>query len=213
MVWEQEFNYSAINNFGASYAEGSYFILLNNDIEIITESWIEELLGNCQRPEVGIVGARLYYPDNTVQHAGIVVGIDGIAANMFPGLPRGREGYYHKAAIQLNYSAVTAALMMVSREVFEELHGLEEELTVAFNDLDFCLRAGKAGYLVVYNPFAEAYHHESKTRGAEDTEEKLRRFGNEIEFIRTRWIDLLKQGDPYYNPNFSLKKCNYALKP
>ncbi len=213
VVWEQEFNYSAINNFGASYAEGSYFILLNNDIEIITESWIEELLGNCQRPEVGIVGARLYYPDNTVQHAGIVVGIDGIAANMFPGLPRGREGYYHKAAIQLNYSAVTAALMMVSREVFEELHGLEEELTVAFNDLDFCLRAGKAGYLVVYNPFAEAYHHESKTRGAEDTEEKLRRFGNEIEFIRTRWIDLLKQGDPYYNPNFSLKKCNYALKP
>lgn len=213
LVWDKEFNYSAINNFGASYAEGSYFVLLNNDIEIITESWIEEMLGNCQRPEVGIVGARLYYPDNTVQHAGIVVGIDGIAANMFPGLPRGREGYYHKAAIQLNYSAVTAACMMVSREVFEELHGLEEELTVAFNDLDFCLRAGKAGCLVVYDPFAEAYHHESKTRGAEDTKEKLRRFGNEIEFIRTRWIDLLKQGDPYYNPNFSLKKCNYALKP
>lgn len=213
LVWDKGFNYSAINNFGASFAEGSYYVLLNNDIEIITESWIEELLGNCQRPEVGIAGARLYYPDNTVQHAGIVVGIDGIAANMFPGLPRGREGYYHKAAIQLNYSAVTAALMMVSREVFEELHGLEEELTVAFNDLDFCLRAGKAGYLVVYDPFAEAYHHESKTRGAEDTKEKLQRFGDEIEFIRTRWIALLKQGDPYYNPNFSLKKCNYALKP
>jgi GT2 family glycosyltransferase len=213
VVWDSGFNYSAINNFGASYADGSYLILLNNDIEIITESWIEELLGNCQRPGVGITGARLYYPDNTIQHAGIVVGIDGIAANMFPGLPRGREGYYHKAAIQLNYSAVTAACLMVSREVFEELHGLEEELTVAFNDLDFCLRAGKAGYLVVYDPFAEAYHYESKTRGAEDTEEKLRRFGDEIEFIRIRWIDLLKQGDPYYNPNFSLKKCNYALKP
>ena len=121
---------------------------------------MEEFLGNCQRPEVGIVGARLYYPDNTVQHAGIVVGIDGIAANMFPGLRRGQEGYYHKAAIQLNYSAVTAACMMVSRELYEELHGLEEQLSVAFNDLDFCLRAVAAGYLVVYNPFVEAYHYE-----------------------------------------------------
>lgn len=213
VVWEKGFNYSAINNFGASFANGSYFILLNNDIEIITKDWIEEMLGNCQRPEVGVVGARLYYPDNTIQHAGIVVGIDGIAANMFPGLRRGQEGYYHKAAIQLNYSAVTAACMMVSRKVFEEIHGLEEKLTVAFNDLDFCLRVGKAGYLVVYHPFVEAYHYESKTRGLEDTEEKMRRFWEEIEFIRTRWIDLLKQGDPYYNPNFSLKKCNYALKP
>lgn len=213
VVWKKGFNYSAINNFGSSFAKGSYFILLNNDIEMITKDWMEEMLGNCQRPEVGIVGARLYYPDNTIQHAGIVVGIDGIAANMFPGLRRGQEGYYHKAAIQLNYSAVTAACMMVSREVFEKLHGLEEKLTVAFNDLDFCLRAVEAGYLVVYNPFVEAYHYESKTRGAEDTEEKMKRFWEEIEFIRTRWIDLLKQGDPYYNPNFSLKKCNYALKP
>lgn len=212
-VWEKGFNYSAINNFGASFAKGSYFILLNNDIEIITPDWIEEFLGNCQRPEVGIVGARLYYPDNTIQHAGIVVGIDGIAANMFPGLRRGQEGYYHKAAIQLNYSAVTAACMMVSKELYEELHGLEEKLAVAFNDLDFCLRAGAAGYLAVYNPFVEAYHYESKTRGEEDTQEKVRRFGEEIEFIRTRWITLLKKGDPYYNPNFSLKKCNYALKP
>ncbi len=213
VIWDREFNYSAINNFGASFAEGEYFVLLNNDIEIITESWLEELLGNCQRPEVGIVGARLYYPDNTIQHAGIVVGIDGIAANMFPGLRRGQEGYYHKAAIQLNYSAVTAACFMVSRNVYEKVHGLEEQLAVAFNDLDFCLRVGKEGYLVVYNPFVEAYHYESKSRGKEDTKEKVYRFGEEIEFIRTRWIDLLKEGDPYYNPNFSLKKCNYALKP
>lgn len=213
VVWEEGFNYSAINNFGASFAKGSYYILLNNDIELITQGWIEEFLGNCQRPEVGIVGARLYYPDNTVQHAGIVVGIDGIAANMFPGLRRGQEGYYHKAAIQLNYSAVTAACMMVSKELYDELGGLEEKLTVAFNDLDFCLRAIAAGLLVVYNPFVEAYHYESRTRGAEDTQEKVRRFGEEIEFIRTRWITLLKKGDPYYNPNFSLKKCNYALKP
>lgn len=213
LVWKDGFNYSAINNFGAAHAQGEYLVLLNNDIEILTTDWLEEMLGNCQRPEVGIVGARLYYPDNTYQHAGIVVGIDGIAANMFPGLRRGQEGYYHKAALQLNYSAVTAACLMVSREIYEKVHGLEEQLAVAFNDLDFCLRVGKEGYLVVYDPYVEAYHYESKSRGKEDTKEKVHRFGEEIEFIRTRWIDLLKEGDPYYNPNFSLKKCNYALKP
>ena len=213
VVWENGFNYSAINNFGAAYAKGEFFVLLNNDIEIITKNWLEEMLGNCQRPEVGIVGARLYYPDNTIQHAGIVLGIDGIAANMFPGLRRGQEGYYHKAAIQLNYSAVTAACLMVSKEVYQKVQGLEEQRAVAFNDLDFCLRVCREGYLVVYDPFVEAYHYESKSRGEEDTKEKVHRFGEEIEFIRSRWIDLLKQGDPYYNPNFSLKKCNYALKP
>lgn len=213
VVWENGFNYSAINNFGASYASGEYFVLLNNDIEMITEGWLEEMLGNCQRPEVGIVGARLYYPDNTVQHAGIVAGIDGIAANMFPGLRRGQEGYFHKAAIQLNYSAVTAACLMVPREVYQAVGGLEEQLCVAFNDVDFCLRVRREGYLVVYDPYVEAYHYESKSRGQEDTKEKVRRFGEEIEFFRTRWIHLLKEGDPYYNPNFSLKKCNYSLKP
>lgn len=213
VTWEQGFNYSAINNFGASFAQGEYFVLLNNDIELITRDWLEEMLGNCQRPEVGVVGARLYYPDHTIQHAGIVVGIDGIAANMFPGLKMGHEGYLHKAALQLNYSAVTAACMMVSREAFEKVHGLEEALAVAFNDVDFCLRIGREGYLIVYNPYVEAYHYESKSRGKEDTKEKVQRFGDEIEFIRTRWIKMLKEGDPYYNPNFSLKKCNYALKP
>ena len=213
VVWDSGFNYSAINNYGASCAQGEYLVMLNNDIEMITPDWMEEMLGNCQRPEVGVVGARLYYPDHTIQHAGIVVGIDGIAANMFPGLRRGQEGYYHKAAIQLNYSAVTAACLMVSKELYQKIHGMEEQLAVAFNDLDFCLRIGEEGYLVVYNPFVEAYHYESKSRGKEDTKEKVQRFGEEIEFIRMRWSDLLKSGDPYYNPNFSLKKCNYALRP
>lgn len=213
VTWKEGFNYSAINNFGASFAAGEYLILLNNDIEVITQNWIEEMLGNCQRSEVGIVGARLYYPDNTIQHAGIVVGIDGIAANMFPGMKREREGYMHRAAIQLNYSAVTAACMMVERQIFEKVGGLEEGLAVAFNDVDFCLRVREAGYLVVYNPWVEAYHYESKSRGKEDSKEKVHRFGEEIEFIRERWIKILKEGDPYYNINFSLKKCNYALKP
>lgn len=211
--WKKGFNYSAINNFAASYASGEYLVLLNNDIEIITQDWLEEMLGNCQRPEVGIVGARLYYPNNTIQHAGIVVGIDGIAANMFPDLKRGQEGYYHKAALQLNYSAVTAACLMVSKEIYEKVHGLEEKLAVAFNDLDFCLRVRREGYLVVYNPFVEAYHYESRSRGQEDTKEKVQRFGEEIEFIRGRWMELIQKGDPYYNPNLSLKKCNYSLRP
>ena len=213
VTWKEGFNYSAINNFGATFANGEYLVLLNNDIELITQDWLEEMLGNCQRPEVGIVGARLYYPDNTIQHAGIVIGIDGIAANMYPGMRREREGYMHRAATQLNYSAVTAACMMIEKQIFDEIGGFEEKLTVAFNDIDLCLRVGQTGHLVVYNPWIEAYHYESKSRGKEDTKEKVRRFGDEIEFIRTRWITLLKQGDPYYNPNFSLKKCNYALKP
>lgn len=213
LTWEGPFNYSAINNFGASYAEGDYYVLLNNDIEILTKDWLEQLLANCQRKDVGIVGTRLYYPDNTYQHAGIVVGIDGIAANMYPGMRREREGYLHKAALQLNYSAVTAAFLMIRRDVFEKIHGFEEQLAVAFNDVDLCLRAVEAGYLVVYDPYVEAYHYESKSRGKEDTKEKIRRFEQEIEFFRSRWITLLKQGDPCYNPNFSLKKCNYALKP
>lgn len=213
VTWKEGFNYSAINNFGASFAAGEFLILLNNDIELITQNWIEEMLGNCQRSEVGIVGARLYYPDNTIQHAGIVVGIDGIAANMFPGMKRTREGYMHKAALQLNYSAVTAACMMIEKKIFEEVGRLDEELAVAFNDIDLCLRVREAGYIIVYNPHVEAYHYESKSRGKEDTKEKVRRFAGEIEFIRKRWIKILKEGDPYYNPNFSLKKCNYALKP
>lgn len=213
VTWEGSFNYSAINNFGASYGEGEYFVLLNNDIEIITGDWLEQLLGNCLRPEIGIVGTRLYYPDHTYQHAGIVVGIDGIAANMFPGMKKEREGYLHKAALQLNYSAVTAAFLMIKRTAFEEAGGFEEGLAVAFNDVDLCLRVREKGYLVVYDPFVEAYHYESKSRGKEDTKEKVRRFEGEIEFFRSRWIDLLKTGDPYYNPNLSLKKTNYALRP
>lgn len=213
VTWKGIFNYSAINNFGASFAKGDYFVMLNNDIEIITEDWLEQLLGNCQRQEVGIVGTRLYYPDNTYQHAGIVIGIDGIAANMFPGMKKEREGYLHKAALQLNYSAVTAAFLMIKREVFEEVKGFDEQLAVAFNDVDLCLKVRKAGYLVVYNPYIEAYHYESKSRGKEDTQEKVQRFGDEIEVFRCKWIDILKNGDPYYNPNLSLKKTNYALRP
>ena len=210
--WDNPFNYSAINNFAARQARGEYLLLLNNDTRVITPDWIQGLLGNCQRPEVGITGAKLYYPDNTVQHAGIIIGIGGIAGHAFLNLPRNRSGYLHKASIQMDYSAVTAACMMVKRKVYEELGGFEEKLAVAFNDVDFCLRAGQAGYLVVYNPEVELYHDESKSRGAEDSPKKVRRFQEEIEFMRTRWMDFLKKGDPCYNKNLTLSKWNYSLR-
>lgn len=212
VYWEGIFNYSAINNFGAKAAKGEYLLLLNNDVEVITENWLEELLSNCQRPDVGIVGAKLYYPDDTVQHAGIIIGIGGVAGNVFVGLPRKFTGYFHKASIQQDLSAVTAACMMVKRSVYEEMGGLEEKLQVAFNDVDFCLRVRKAGYLVVFNPYVELYHYESKTRGAENTKEKVRRFQTEIEYMRSHWLDLLKKGDPMYNPNLTLTKWDYSLK-
>ena len=212
VYWEGIFNYSAINNFGAKAAQGEYLLLLNNDVEVITENWLEELLSNCQRPDVGIVGAKLYYPDDTVQHAGIIIGIGGVAGNVFVGLPRKFTGYFHKASIQQDLSAVTAACMMVKRSVYEEMGGLEEKLQVAFNDVDFCLRVRKAGYLVVFDPYVELYHYESKTRGAENTKEKVRRFQTEIEYMRSHWLDLLKKGDPMYNPNLTLSKWDYSLK-
>lgn len=212
IYWKQEFNYSAINNFGARHAKGDYFILLNNDVTVITPDWMEELLGHCQRRKVGIVGARLYFPDDTIQHAGIVMGIGGCAGSMFVGMKRSMTGYMHRAVLQQNMSAVTAACLMVKREVFEQIQGLDEKLVVAFNDVDFCLRAGKAGWLVVYDPYVEMYHFESKTRGYEDTEEKKQRFEREKEFLCARWERMLKEGDPCYNPNLSLKTCDYSLK-
>ena len=212
LQWKGSFNFSAINNFAVRASGGEYLIFLNNDTEITTPEWIEELLGNCQRKEVGIVGSKLYYPDGTIQHAGVIVGLGGIAGHAFLNMPGNRSGYLHKASIQMDYSAVTAACMMMKRSVFEALGGFEEELSVAFNDVDLCLRTVEAGYLVVYNPHVELIHYESKSRGAEDSKEKVRRFQGEIEFMRSRWIHLLKKGDPYYNENLTLSKWNYSLR-
>ena len=212
LTWDKPFNYSAINNFGAKKAQGDYLMFLNNDIEITTPSWIEELLSNAQRPEVGAVGCRLYYPDHTIQHAGVVIGIGGIAGHAFWGMDGRMSGYLHKAAIQRNVSAVTAAAMMMKKSVFEETGGFEEKLAVAFNDVDLCLRIREKNYLVVYDPFCEMIHYESKTRGSEDTEEKARRFYGEVEYMRSRWSKILKEGDPFYNPNLTLTKWNYSLR-
>lgn len=213
VTWKGKgFNYSALNNFGARYCKGEYLLLLNNDITVITPDFMEKMLSNVQRPGIGAVGVRLLYPDQTIQHAGIAIGIGGIAGHEFLGLSARKGGYLHKAKLQRNVSAVTAACLMVPKAVFDEVGGLEEALSVAFNDVDFCLRIGEAGYRIVYLPHVEMYHHESKSRGIEDNEEKVRRFQSEIEFMRTRWIKLLKAGDPNYNPNLTLAQWNYTLR-
>ncbi|MBR2527157.1 MAG: glycosyltransferase family 2 protein [Blautia sp.] len=207
------FNYAAINNFAAREAKGDYLLFLNNDVTAVSSGWLEEMLGVCQRREVGAVGVKLLYPDGTIQHAGIVVGMGGIAGSMFVGMDGAKTGYLHKASLLQDMSAVTAACMMVKRSAFFEVDGFTEKLAVAFNDVDLCLKLGERGYLVVYDPFAVLYHAESKTRGPEDTPQKVRRFQAEIEYMRTRWDRILKKGDPCYNPNLSLKKWNYSLRP
>ena len=212
LTWDGPFNYSAINNFGARYARGEYLLLLNNDTEVISPEWLDELLGYAMRPDVGIVGARLYYGDNTVQHAGVVIGFGGIAGHCFVQQPRESTGYCHRIICAQNYSAVTAACMMVRAAVFREVEGLSEDLAVAFNDLDFCLKVRKAGYLVVYDPYAELYHYESKSRGLEDTPEKVERFAREIATVEEHWPNIYKIPDPYYNPNLTLKSQDFSLK-
>lgn len=190
---EKEFNYSAINNYGVRHANGEYLLFLNNDVTVITPGWIKELLGVCQRPEVGAAGVKLIYPDNTIQHAGCVIGLGGIAGHMFVDMPANRTGYLHKASILQDMSAVTAACMMMKRTAFEEAGGFTEKLSVAFNDVDLCLKVRKNHKLIVYDPYVQLYHMESKTRGAEDNKEKVRRFQEEIEYMRCQWIDILKR--------------------
>lgn len=211
VYWEREFNYSAINNFGVQQSSGEYILLLNNDTEVINENWLEGLLSNCMREEVGIVGAKLYYPDDTVQHAGVIVGLGGIAGHTFLGFEKTEYGYFSFPLLQRNVSAVTGACLMVKRSVFEKVGGLEERLQVAFNDIDFCLKVRQAGYLIVYNPHVTLYHYESKSRGGEDTEEKVKRFQSEIAYMQEKWQDALNNGDPYYNQNLSMQ-ADYKLK-
>ena len=205
-------NYSAINNYGVTFAKGEYLLFLNNDIEIINEDCISELLGHCMREEVGAVGARLYYPDDTIQHAGVIIGLGGVAGHAFANMPKEGPGYFARPFCTQDYSAVTAACMMVKKTVFEEVKGFDESIKVAFNDVDFCLRIRELGKLIVYNPYAELYHYESKSRGLDDTEEKASRFKGEEEYMQERWKDILMNGDPYYNPNLSLIKGDFSLR-
>ena len=212
LYWKEGFNYSAINNFGVEHARGDYLLFLNNDTQIISNDCLEQLLGPCQREEVGAVGARLFYEDGTIQHAGVIIGYGGIAGHAFLGFDGNANGYFSRIICQSDLSAVTAACMMVRKDVFLEAGGFDEKLEVAFNDIDFCLKLRSMGKLVVYNPFAALYHFESKSRGMEDTPGKIARFNKEADELLKRWPDIVKNGDPYYNPNLSLDRSDFALK-
>lgn len=212
LYYKEDFNYSRINNFGAKEANGEYVLLLNNDTEMIEPDSIKEMLDVCMRPDVGIVGAKLIFEDNTIQHAGVIIGFGGVAGHAFIGQDRDDNGYFSRIISVQDLSAVTAACLMVRRSVFDEVEGLNEEFKVAFNDIDFCLKVRKAGYLVVYNPYAQFYHYESKSRGQEDSADKVARSQQEIGLFGERWGELLEHGDPYYNPNLTLDKADFSLK-
>lgn len=212
VYYEGGFNYSKINNFGAAAAKGEYLLLLNNDTELIGGDCIREMLGYCMREDVGIVGAKLLYEDDTIQHAGVVVGFGGTAGHAFIGKSRYDTGYFGRILCAQDYSAVTAACMMTKRSVYEQVGGLTEELAVAFNDVDYCLKVRKLGKLVVYDSYAELYHYESKSRGYEDSPEKVERFNGEVEILLSRWREIIERGDPYYNPNLTLDNSDFSLR-
>lgn len=215
--WKDEdnsgFNYSAINNKGAKYCTGDYILLLNNDVEVITDNWLEEMLMFAQRSDVGAVGAKLYYSDDTIQHAGVGLGLLTLAGHFFRNVSRDNVGYMGRLIYAQDLSAVTAACMMIRRDVWDKVKGLDENIAVAFNDVDLCMKIRKAGYLIVWTPFAELYHYESKSRGLDETRREKARFISEVKSFHSRWQEELEKGDPYYNPNLSLDREDFYYKP
>jgi GT2 family glycosyltransferase len=212
VTWDRPFNYSAANNFAARHATGEVLVFLNNDIEVKAPDWLERLLGHALRPEVGAAGAKLYYPDGTIQHAGVVVGLGGVAGHMHHHFPGEHFGYVGRLIVCQNFSAVTAACLMVRREVFEAVGGFDEAFVLTFNDVDFCLRLRQQGWLVVWTPEAQLYHWESKTRGPDTHGEALERFKREEALFKERWGDFLAGGDPYYSPHLTLVESDCSIK-
>jgi glycosyltransferase involved in cell wall biosynthesis len=208
--YEEPFNFSAINNFAAKQATGLVLGLINNDIEVIHPNWLAEMVGHALRPEIGCVGAKLYYADNRVQHAGVICGLGGAAGHSHKYYGREWPGYFGRLGLLQQFSAVTAACLLIRREVYEEVNGLDESFAVAFNDVDFCLRVLEAGYRNLFTPYAELYHLESVSRGQEDTPEKVRRFHTEVSRLRGRWNDFIAN-DPAYSPNLTIQEENFAL--
>ena len=208
------FNYSAVNNFGVKQTKGDYILLLNNDTEVITVNWMEELLMYAQREDVGAAGAKLYYGNKTIQHAGVVLqlGAHRTAGHSHYGQSRENLGYMGRLCYAQNVSAVTGACLLVKKSLFEEVGGLDESFAISLNDVDFCLKLREKGLLNVFTPFAELYHYESVSRGLDDSGEKAERYNRESAHFREKWKTVLEKGDPYYNPNFSLDRSDFALK-
>jgi GT2 family glycosyltransferase len=211
LTWDRPFNYSAVNNHAVRLAGGEVLLFLNNDVEAIHPDWMERLLEHALRPDVGAVGAKLYYPNDTVQHGGVILGIAGSAAHVHTGWPRDSAGYFGRLVVPQDLMAVTGACLMTRRDVFEEVGGFDERFRVAFNDLDLCLKLRRQGYRVLWTPHAELYHHESVTRGNDlATPTRLARYEGEEQLFRWKWHDLLARGDPYYNPNLGLDDGNFT---
>lgn len=214
VTYEGAFNYSAVNNLGVSHANGDYIVLLNNDTQIITVNWMEELLMYAQRQDIGAVGGKLYYPDKTIQHAGVVIGLGAhrTAGHTHYRQKRENLGYMGRLCYAQNVSAVTGACLMVKKSVYDEVGGLDENFAVSLNDVDFCLRLREKGYLNVFTPFAEAYHYESISRGTDTEGTNAERYNEESARFREKWKTVLEAGDPYYNPNFTLDKSDFSLR-
>jgi len=209
--YKEEFNYSRINNYAAIYSSGEYLLFLNNDIEIITAGWIEEMLSFAQRDDIGATGAKLYYSDDTVQHCGCIIGIGGVAGHIHRFALRKDNGYMNRLIIAQNVSAVTGACLLMKKKLFNDINGFNENLRVAYNDIDLCLKIIDRGLNIVVTPYAELYHYESKTRGYEDTPEKKERQKREGAVFLEQWGDFIKKGDPNYNPNLSLIREDFTL--
>ena len=210
--YDHPFNFSAINNFAASMTDSEYIVFLNDDTEVITSNWLEEMLKYCCKDDIGAAGAKLLYRDGTIQHAGILVGIPEIAVHAHHGWPGDSEGYRGRLKSVQNFSAVTAACMMVRRKVFLELGGFDENLALAYNDVDLCLRLRDRGYRVVWTPHAELFHDESASRGYEATVERQERLSSESKYFLERWKNRIESGDPYYSPNLSVANGAFRIR-
>ena len=212
---ERNLGFAGGNNLGFAAATGDYLLLLNNDTEVISPRWMEEMVMYAQQDRVGCVGAKLLYPDNTIQHAGIGFGFLTLAAHMHKNFPVGHPGYMGRLSYAQDVYAVTAACLMVRKDVYEQVNGLDESFAVAFNDVDFCVRVREAGYTNVFTPFAQLYHYESKSRGLDENPVKRKRFISEVERFQKRWAKQLAAGDPCMNPNFDLMKEDFSfdIKP
>ena len=208
----EAFNFSALNNLGVKNATGEFLVFLNNDTEVITSNWIENMLEHAQRKDIGAVGAKLYYPDGRIQHAGVVLGLMEVAGHHHYRFPKDADGYMGRLKLTQNLSAVTGACMMMRKEVFNKVDGFDEGYSYAYNDIDLCMKLRGKGYLIIFTPYVELYHHESLSRGNDDTPEKRARVLGEVRLFRQKWGDALEKGDPYYNPNLTLERDDFGLR-
>ncbi len=210
--YNKPFNYSAINNYAVTHVDSPYLLFLNNDTEVINAEWLSAMLEHAQRECVGAVGAKLLYPNNLIQHAGVIIGLGGVAGHSHKYFPGDDPGYCNRLRVIQNFSAVTAACVIMRKDIFQKIGGFRETLSIAFNDVDLCMRIRSAGYLIVYTPYSQLYHHESLSRGCEDTREKQMRFSREVMLIREQWGIVIDKGDPYYNPNLTLEREDFSIK-